>query len=53
MTLEFGVVYGKTERLADIDKTDVLLVPGGSDLSAPMRPAYQAQIRRLAESASM
>ena len=46
-----GVVYGKTERLADIDKTDVLLVPGGSDLSAPMRPAYQAQIRRLAESA--
>lgn len=51
VTLEFGVVYGKTERLADIDKTDVLLVPGGSDLSAPMRPAYQAQIRRLAESA--
>ncbi|MDF3080441.1 DJ-1/PfpI family protein [Burkholderia sola] len=51
VTLEFGVVYGKTERLADIDKTDVILVPGGSDLSAPMRPAYQAQIRRLAESA--
>nr|WP_241021316.1 DJ-1/PfpI family protein [Burkholderia sp. Ac-20344] len=51
VTLEFGVVYGKTERLADIDKTDVLLVPGGSDLTAPMRPAYQAQIRRLAESA--
>ncbi|MPV58352.1 glutamine amidotransferase [Burkholderia sp. HI2761] len=51
VTLEFGVVYGKTERLADIDKTDLILVPGGSDLSAPMRPAYQAQIRRLAESA--
>ncbi|KVL56269.1 glutamine amidotransferase [Burkholderia cepacia] len=51
VTLEFGVVYGKTERLADIEKTDVLLVPGGSDLTAPMRPAYQAQIRRLAESA--
>ncbi|KVL40514.1 DJ-1/PfpI family protein [Burkholderia sp. MSMB1835] len=51
VTLEFGVVYGKTERLADIDKTDMILVPGGSDLSAPMRPAYQAQIRRLAESA--
>ena len=51
VTLEFGVVYGKTERLADIEKTDVLLVPGGSDLSAPMRPAYQAQIRRLADSA--
>ncbi|MBR8069233.1 DJ-1/PfpI family protein [Burkholderia cenocepacia] len=51
VTLEFGVVYGKTERLADIDRTDLILVPGGSDLSAPMRPAYQAQIRRLAESA--
>ncbi|AXF25323.1 glutamine amidotransferase [Burkholderia pyrrocinia] len=51
VTLEFGVVYGNTERLADIEKTDVILVPGGSDLSAPMQPAYQAQIRRLAESA--
>ncbi|CAB3770943.1 glutamine amidotransferase [Burkholderia sp. MSh2] len=51
VTLEFGVVYGKTERLADIEKADVILVPGGSDLSVPMRPAYQAQIRRLAESA--
>ncbi|MBI0331186.1 DJ-1/PfpI family protein [Burkholderia plantarii] len=51
VTLEFGVVYGKTERLADIERTDLLLVPGGSDLSAPMRPAYQAQIRRLADSA--
>ena len=51
VTLEFGVVYGNTERLADIEKTDLILVPGGSDLSVPMRPAYQAQIRRLAESA--
>ncbi|NWA04513.1 DJ-1/PfpI family protein [Pseudomonas gingeri] len=51
VTLEFGVVYGNTERLADIEKTDLILVPGGSDLSAPMRPEYLAQIRRLAESA--
>ncbi|WP_175670063.1 DJ-1/PfpI family protein [Burkholderia ambifaria] len=51
VTLEFGVVYGNTERLADIEQTDVILVPGGSDLTAPMRPTYQAQIRRLAESA--
>ncbi|MEX3629463.1 MAG: DJ-1/PfpI family protein [Burkholderia sp.] len=51
VTLEFGVVYGKTERLADIESTDLILVPGGSDLSVPMRPEYQAQIRRLAESA--
>ncbi|CAG9245495.1 Transcriptional regulator, AraC family [Paraburkholderia unamae] len=51
VTLEFGVVYGKTERLADIEQTDLILVPGGSDLSVPMRPEYQAQIRRLAEGA--
>lgn len=51
VTLEFGVVYGNTERLADIDKTDLILVPGGSNLTAPMGPGYQAQIRRLAESA--
>ncbi|MGS0891933.1 DJ-1/PfpI family protein [Burkholderia stagnalis] len=50
--LEFGVMYGKTERLADIGKADLLLVPGGSDLTAPMRPAYQTQIRRLAEGAT-
>lgn len=49
--LEFGVMYGKTERLADIEKAGLILVPGGSDLSAPMQPAYQAQVRRLAESA--
>lgn len=51
VALEFGVVYGNTERLADIEKTDLILIPGGSDLSAPMSPAYQAQIRRLADSA--
>lgn len=51
VTLEFGVVYGNTERLADIDKTDLLLVPGGSNLSAAMSPGYQTQIRRLAEGA--
>ncbi|MBT1270184.1 DJ-1/PfpI family protein [Pseudomonas sp. D8002] len=51
VTLEFGVVYGNTERLADIKQTDLILVPGGSDLSAPMQPEYLAQIRRLAEGA--
>lgn len=51
VTLEFGVVYGNTERLADIEKTDLILVPGGSDLSAPMHPECLAQIRRLAEGA--
>ncbi|WP_186048219.1 DJ-1/PfpI family protein [Burkholderia gladioli] len=51
VTLEFGVVYGNTDRLADIESTDLILVPGGSDLSVPMGPEYQAQIRRLAEGA--
>ncbi|NYH16419.1 DJ-1/PfpI family protein [Paraburkholderia bryophila] len=51
VTLEYGVVYGKTERLADIAKADLIMVPGGSDLTAPMQPAYQAQIRRLADGA--
>ena len=51
VTLEFGVEYGKTERLADIEKADLILIPGGPDLTAPMRPEYQAQIRRLAVSA--
>lgn len=52
VTLEFGVVYGNTERLADIKQTDLILVPGGSDLSAPMHPEYLAQIRRLSEGAN-
>lgn len=51
VTLEFGVVYGKTERLADIAKTDLILVPGSSDLRSPMQPEYLAQIRRLADGA--
>ncbi len=51
VTLEFGVRYGNTERLADIEKTDLILVPGGPDLSVPMRSDYQAQIRRLADGA--
>lgn len=51
VTLEFGVVYGDTERLADIENTDLILVPGGSDLSVPMRPEFLKQIRRLSDKA--
>ena len=51
VTLEFGVVYGKTERLADITKADLILVPGGPDLREPTKPEYIAQIQRLAEGA--
>ncbi len=49
VTLEFGVVYGDTERLADIEKADLLLVPGGPDLTEPTKPEYMAHIQRLAK----
>lgn len=51
VTLEFGVKYGNTERLADIRETDLIMVPGGSDMTEAMHPEFLAQIRRLAESA--
>lgn len=51
VTLEFGVLYGETDRLADIAKTDLLLVPGGSNMTVPMGPEYLAQVRRLADGA--
>ncbi|AMV48486.1 DJ-1/PfpI family protein [Paraburkholderia caribensis] len=51
VTLEFGVVFGETERLRDIANTDLLLVPGGPDLREPTKPEYLAQVQRLAEGA--
>lgn len=51
VTLQYGVVFGKTERLADIPKTDLLLVPGGPDLREAMSPAFQKQLIRLGSSA--
>jgi putative intracellular protease/amidase len=49
--LEYGVVFGNSERLADIESTDLILVPGGPDLTAPNKPEAQKQILRLAEGA--
>jgi len=49
--LEYGVVFGKSERLSDIEKTDLIMVPGGPDLTAPMKRESLAQIRRLADGA--
>lgn len=51
VTLEFGVVCGSTERLADIAGTDLLLMPGGPDLREPTTPEFMAQIQRLAKDA--
>ncbi len=51
VTLEYGVVFGKTDRLANIEKTDLILVPGAPDMTAAMKPEFLAQIRRLADGA--
>lgn len=51
ITLEFDVKYGNTERLMDIFKTDLIMVPGGSDMTEAMHPEYLAQIGRLAKNA--
>ena len=51
VTLEHGVVFGRTERLADIAATDLICVPGGPDLRAMTTPEVLGEIRRLAASA--
>ncbi len=51
MTLEHGVVFGKTERLADISTTDLICVPGGLDLTSMMKPDMLGHIRRLSDHA--
>lgn len=49
--LQYGHVWGKSERLADIERTDLLLVPGAADLTAPNQPHAQKEILRLAQGA--
>lgn len=51
VTVEHGLVFGPTERLADIGSPDLLLVPGGPDLTPMMKPEVQAHLRRLSNSA--
>jgi transcriptional regulator GlxA family with amidase domain len=51
VVLEHGVVFGQSERLADVKTVDVICVPGGPDLSAMMRPDMLAHVRRISESA--
>ncbi|MBV9509910.1 MAG: DJ-1/PfpI family protein [Caulobacteraceae bacterium] len=45
---EHGLTYRDIERLADIDRCDLICVPGGADPSPVMRPDILAQITRLA-----
>jgi len=51
VTLENGVVFGQTERIADVARTDLLCVPGGPDLTAMRTPEMLGHVRRLAEGA--
>ncbi|MBO1360199.1 DJ-1/PfpI family protein [Acetobacter sacchari] len=51
VTLEKGVVFGPTEKLSDVDKVDVICVPGALNLSAMMKPEMLGHVRRLSETA--
>jgi transcriptional regulator GlxA family with amidase domain len=51
VVLEGGVVFGKSERLADVTNVDIICVPGGPDLSAMMKPKMLAHVRRISETA--
>lgn len=51
VNLEFGIQIGSTERLSDIATADLLLIPGGPDLTEPTKPEYLAEVRRLAAGA--
>ncbi|WP_062109348.1 DJ-1/PfpI family protein [Gluconobacter albidus] len=51
VTLEKGIVFGPTEKLSDIDKVDVICVPGALNLSAMMKPEMLGHVRRLSETA--
>ena len=51
VTLEKGIVFGPTEKLSDIDKVDVICVPGALNLSAMMKPEMLRHVRRLSETA--
>ncbi len=52
VVLENGLVFGKSERLADVSAVDVICVPGGPDLSAMMKPEILAHVRRISETAT-
>jgi putative intracellular protease/amidase len=49
---ENGLVFAETARLADIDRCDLICVPGGPDQTAAMQdPAFLAELKRLGEGA--
>lgn len=48
---ELGLTYRDIERLADVERCDVLCVPGAFDRSRMMQPDALAEIARLAKDA--
>jgi transcriptional regulator GlxA family with amidase domain len=48
---EPGLVYKGIERLEDIDRCDLICVPGGMDQTSMESPEVIAQLRRLSEGA--
>ncbi len=51
VVLEKGLVFGQSERLADVSDVDIICVPGGPDLSAMMKPEMLAHVRRISATA--
>lgn len=51
LTAALGLELKGLERLDDIERCDLLFVPGTADMSAATTPAMLAQLRRLAEDA--
>jgi cyclohexyl-isocyanide hydratase len=49
---EHGMVFARTQRLADVERCDLLCVPGGlAATSIALNEAYLSQVRRLAAGA--
>lgn len=49
---ENGLVFGETVRLADVERCDLICVPGGPGQTSAMQDAeYLAQLKRLGEGA--
>lgn len=48
---EHGLMFSGLERVADIDRADMICIPGGFDQSRILAPDMLAEIRRLAAGA--
>lgn len=49
---EMGLAFANLRRLADIDRADMIMVPGGPGQTEAMQdPAFMAEVKRLGESA--